>query len=120
MSAITSVNQGFYLGSSNVRPSGIVLNRRGRLARTLVVLSLAIVLGSLVSAKAGAGTDVAPAAATSFITVTVAPGETIWSLATRMAPDSGDVRSLVSEILEVNSLTSVDVAAGQKIRIPLS
>ena len=124
MSAITSVNQGFYVGSSNVRPSGIVLNRRGRLARTLVVLSLAIVLGSLVSgslvsANAGAGTEAGPSKAGSFITVTVAPGETIWSLATRMAPETGDVRGLVSEILEVNSLASVDVEAGQKIRIPL-
>ncbi|CAN2189874.1 LysM domain [Candidatus Nanopelagicaceae bacterium] len=120
MSAITSVNQGFYVGSSNVRPSGIVLNRRGRLARTLVVLSLAIVLGSVVSANAGAGTDAGPSKADTFITVTVAPGETIWTLATRMASDRGDVRGLVSEILEVNSLASVDVAAGQKIRIPLS
>jgi hypothetical protein len=56
MSAITLVNKGFYAVESNDRPSGIVLNRRGRLARTLVVLSLAIVLGSLVSANAGAGT----------------------------------------------------------------
>ncbi len=119
MSAITSVNQGFYADFSNVRPSGIVLNRRGRLARSLVVLSLAIVLGSVVSAKAGAGTDAAPAAAGSFITVTVAPGETVWSLATRIAPERGDVRSLVSEIVSVNSLSSVDLTAGQKIRIPL-
>ena len=105
-------------------PSGVRLNRRGRLARTLVVLSLAIVLGSLVSgslvsANAGAGTEAGPSKAGSFITVTVAPGETIWALATRMAPETGDVRGLVSEILEVNSLASVDVEAGQKIRIPL-
>ncbi len=100
-------------------PSGIRLNRRGRLARTFVVLSLAIVLGSVVSAKAGAGTDAAPVAASSFITVTVAPGDTVWSLATRLA-GGGDVRALVSEIIEVNSLNSVDVATGQKLRIPLS
>ena len=99
-------------------PSGIRLNRRGRLARTFVVLSLAIVLGSVVSAKAGAGTDAAPAVAGSFITVTVAPGDTVWSLATRLA-GGGDVRALVSEIIEVNSLDSVDVATGQKLRIPL-
>jgi LysM repeat protein len=83
-----------------------------------VVLSLAIVLGSLVSAKAGAGSDIAPQAANSFITVTVAPGETVWSLANRLAAGS-DVRSLVSEIISVNSLSSVDLAAGQKLRIPL-
>jgi len=122
MSAITlnhskvSEWQGFY--AANDRPSGISLNRRGRLARTLVVLSLAIVLGSLVSAKAGAGTEVVPTSAGSFITVTVAPGETLWSLAARVEHD-GDTRSLVSQIISVNSLASVDLAAGQKIRIPL-
>jgi LysM repeat protein len=110
----TSVNQGFL-----TVPSGVRLNRRGRLARTFVVLSLAIVLGSLVSAKAGAGTDLAPTQARSFITVTVAPGDTVWSLANRLA-GSGDVRSLVSEIISVNSLASVDVATGQKLRIPLN
>ena len=99
-------------------PSGIRLNRRGRLARTCVVLSLAIVLGSVVSAKAGAGTDAAPQVAGSFITVTVAPGDPVWSLANRLAA-GGDVRSLVSEIISVNSLASVDVQAGQKLRIPL-
>jgi len=124
MSAITlnhskvSEWQGFYASDVNFRPSGIALNRRGRLARTLVVLSLAIVLGSLVSAKAGAGTEVVPAAAGSFITVTVAPGETLWSLAARVEHD-GDTRSLVSQIVSVNSLESVDLMAGQKIRIPL-
>ena len=108
-----SVNQGF-----QANPSAVTLNRRGRLARTCVVLSLAIVLGSVVSAKAGAGTTSAPVAAGSFITVTVAPGETVWSLANRLSGGS-DVRSLVSEIISVNSLASVDLSAGQKLRIPL-
>jgi LysM repeat protein len=112
-SSKVSVNQGF-----QANPSAITLNRRGRLARTFVVLSLAIVLGSVVSSRAGAGTDIAPQASSSFITVTVAPGETVWSLANRLAAGS-DVRSLVSEIISVNSLASVDLAAGQKLRIPL-
>jgi len=110
----SSVNQGFL-----TIPSGVHLNRRGRLARTFVVLSLAIVLGSVVSAQAGAGTDTSTQAASSFITVTVAPGDTVWSLANRLA-GGGDVRSLVSEIISVNSLSSVDVATGQKLRIPLN
>ena len=107
------INQGF-----QTIPSTVTLNRRGRLARTFVVLSLAIVLASVVSAKAGAGTTSAPVAAGSFITVTVAPGETVWSLANRLSSGS-DVRSLVSEIISVNSLASVDLSAGQKLRIPL-
>ena len=72
----------------------------------------------LSGAKAGAGTGTNPQAATSYITVTVAPGETVWSLASHLSGGS-DVRSLVSEIITVNSLTSVDLAAGQKLRIPL-
>ena len=113
MSAITIVNQGF-----SANPSGIRLNRRGRLARTFVVLSLAVVLGSVVSAKAGAGTEAPAPKAHTFITVTVAPGETLWALANRVA-DGGDVRGLVAEIVSVNSLPSADVLAGQKLRIPL-
>lgn len=95
------------------------LNRRGRLARTLVVLSLAIVAASVAGGQAGADTTVAPVAAKSFITVTVAPGDTVWSLANRVSEGRG-VRSLVASIIEVNGLQSVDVSAGQKIRIPLS
>jgi len=113
MSAITSVNQGF-LAIPSVR-----LNRRGRLARTLVVLSLAIVAASVAGGKAGADTTIAPIVSQSFITVTVAPGDTVWSLANRVSEGRG-VRSLVASIIEVNSLGNGDLTAGQKLRIPLN
>ncbi len=101
-------------------PSGrIVLNRRGRLARTLVVLSLAIVAASVAGGQAGANTSQSQrSSADTFITVTVAPGDTVWSLANRVAP-AGEAGALVSAIIEINSLGSGDVEAGQKIRIPL-
>ncbi|QLL25252.1 LysM peptidoglycan-binding domain-containing protein [Actinobacteria bacterium IMCC26103] len=116
INAQTLINQGFQGSSTN--PSGLRLNRRGRLARTLLVLSLAVVLASVFGLKAGAGTPDHVGAPTSFIQVTVAPGDTLWSLATRMA-DGGDVRSLVDEIASVNSLATAEVQAGQKLRIPL-
>jgi LysM repeat protein len=95
------------------------LNRRGKLARTLVVLSLAIVAASVAGGQAGADTSKSTvAAADSFISVTVAPGDTVWSLASRVAPQ-GEAGALVSAIIEINSLGSGDVVAGQKIRIPL-
>ena len=101
-------------------PSGrIVLNRRGKLARTLVVLSLAIVAASVAGGEAGANASKSTVTASdSFITVTVAPGDTVWSLASRVAPQ-GQAGALVSAIIEINSLGSGDVVAGQKIRIPL-
>jgi LysM repeat protein len=107
------INQGF-----STNPSAVHLTRRGRLARTLLVLSLAVVLASVFGLKAGAGTPDQVGAPTSFIQVTVAPGDTLWSLASRMA-DGGDVRSLVDEIASVNSLATAEVQAGQKLRIPL-
>ena len=112
------INQGQMRVNESTNPSGIRLNRRGRLARTFVVLSLAVVLASLFGLKAGAGTTDAVGAPTSFIEVTVAPGDTLWSLATRMA-DGADVRAMVDEISTVNSLESAELQAGQKVRIPL-
>ena len=112
-SSKTLINQGL-----QTNPSGVRLTRRGRLARTLLVLSLAVVLASVFGLKAGAGTTDSVGAPTSFIEVTVAPGDTLWSLATRMA-DGADVRAMVDEIASVNALASADLQAGQKVRIPL-
>jgi hypothetical protein len=116
VSAKTLINQGF---SHSTNPSGVVLNRRGRLARTLVILSLAIVMVATFAFSAGAGsTDSMAATPDSYVTVVVGPGESLWSLAGRMA-GAGDARSLIEEIMAVNSLATPDVQAGQSLRIPL-
>ena len=125
MTVQTLVNQGFSdQGFLQTNPSGpvinqIELNRRGRLARTLVVLSLAIVMVSAFAFSAGAGnTDQMSPTYDSFITVTVGPGESLWSLAGQIAVD-GDKRSLVDEIISINSLPTADVQVGQELRIPI-
>ena len=119
VSAKTLINQGFSQVLNSTNPSGVVLNRRGRLARTLVILSLAIVMVATFAFSAGAGsTDSMAATPDSFVTVVVGPGESLWSLAGRMAGD-GDARSLIEEIMAVNSLATPDVQAGQTLRIPL-
>ena len=101
-------------------PSG--LNRRGRLARFLVVLSLAVVLLAALAYKAGAG-DVASASAvsgsTSYVVLTVGSGDSIWSIADSVA-DGRDVRAVVDAIVTANSLNDSAVSAGQKIRVPLA
>jgi hypothetical protein len=100
-------------------PSG--LNRRGRFARFLVVLSLAVVLLAGFAFKAGAG-DVASAGAvsggTNFVVLTVGSGDSIWSIA-RSVADGRDVRSVVDAIVSANSLTDGAISAGEKIRVPL-
>jgi len=93
------------------------LTRRGRLARFLVVFSLAIVLGAAFSMKAGAGSVVTQSDTQTFITVVVAPGQTLWSIASDES-HGRDIRGLIGAIMEANSLTLPDVSAGDLLRIP--
>jgi len=108
------VNQGF-LSNSTTNPSG-VLNRRGRLARTFVVLSLTVVMAAGFASQSGAG-QVEASTAPSYEIVVVAPGETLWSVAAAYA--SGDVQGMVNDIREANNLTGFDLQAGQRLRVPV-
>lgn len=90
-----------------------------RLARFLVVLSLTTVFGAGFAMQAGAGSRDIPAKPNSFVTVTLAPGETLWSVA-KALNGNGDLRELVDQIIRVNGLTSSDLTAGTKIRVPLN
>jgi LysM repeat protein len=112
----SSVNQGL-LANTAANPSGR-LTRRGRLARTIVVLSLAVVMVAGFAATSGANQE-APvkSAAPSYSVVVVAPGETLWSVAAAYA--SGDVQGFVTEIREINNLKGYDLQAGQRLRVPL-
>ena len=96
-------------------PSGGI-TRRGRLARTFVVLSLTVVMAAGFASQSGAG-QVEASTAPSYEIVVVAPGETLWSVAAAYA--SGDVQGMVNDIREANNLTGFDLQAGQKLRVPL-
>ena len=116
-SQLNLVNQGFFNSSGDMAyTSGRCLTRRGRLARTLVVLSLTIVMVAGFASTSGAGQQ-APISNTRYTVVVVAPGETLWSIAAAFA--SGDVQALVNEIRESNNLKGVDLQAGQKLRVPV-
>lgn len=112
----SSVNQGLLKSEWQANPSGS-LTRRGRLARTFVVLSLTVVMAAGFASQSGAG-QVEASTAPSYEIVVVAPGETLWSVAAAYA--SGDVQGLVNEIREVNNLKGFDLQAGQKLRVPLA
>ena len=122
MSALT-FNTGFNSNTSKsivnqalqANPSGGI-TRRGRLARTFVVLSLTVVMAAGFASQSGAG-QVEASTAPSYEIVVVAPGETLWSVAAAYA--SGDVQGMVNEIREANNLSGFDLQAGQKLRVPV-
>jgi Tfp pilus assembly protein FimV len=78
----------------------------------VVALTFAVLSGGSALASRDVG---APAG--SFTTVTVAPGDSLWSIAEDVAPDR-DPRDVVDAIVRLNSLENVTVQAGQSLAIP--
>ena len=91
------------------------LTRRGRLAVVLTVLVLLVVgfsMGRVSSQAADSAGVAAPR------TVTVAQGESLWALASRIAPQV-DPRLVVAQIERLNHLAGPQVMAGQQLLVPV-
>lgn len=96
------------------------LTARGR--RVLAVLAALPAVLALSIAVLGGGAAIASrdagAPAGTFTTVTVATGESLWSIAEEVAPDR-DPRDVVDAIVRLNALEGASVWAGQKLSIPV-
>lgn len=66
--------------------------------------------GALASGEAGAPIG-------SFDTVTVMPGDSLWSIAQDIAP-AHDPRDVIYDVMSLNALESAVVDAGQSLAIP--
>jgi LysM repeat protein len=53
----------------------------------------------------------------SFAQVTVEGGESLWQVASEIAPTK-DPRDVVSDLVRLNNLPSAEVAAGQTLAVP--
>ena len=90
------------------------LSRRGR----LVFLALGAVLaGSVVIGGGWASAD-EPREAQPVATYTVAAGETLWGIAARIATPADDIRTIVDDLVRLNSLPNAGLHAGQQILVP--
>jgi Tfp pilus assembly protein FimV len=93
-----------------------------RRARWIV---LAIVVGLAAAWMLGLGGDLGnrvaagdrPAAG--YQTVTVVPGDTLWTIAARRYPQA-DVRQKVFEIERLNGMAGPTIEAGQQLEVPAS
>lgn len=98
------------------REAPLRLTRRGRVVIFLLLLAIGVVV-SLVATSSGAASDTAGRVPVQY--VTVAPGDSLWSIAGDVAPDA-DRRDTVAEIMELNALSGSSVNVGQRIAVPLS
>jgi LysM repeat protein len=79
----------------------------------LPIIAVAYFLG-LGASQAGADSTVST---TSFEQVTVMPGDTLWNIATTIAPDA-DTQQVVADIVSLNQLDTATVQPGQRLAIP--
>ena len=82
----------------------------------LLTLAALIVLGAISFFSPAASASVENASVTRTVVV-VKHGETLWDIAQAVDPQ-GDTRDIVVRIMELNSLTSTSVDAGQRLEIP--
>ncbi len=91
------------------------LTRRGRLLLLMVVLALAFAAFTLLSSPA-VSTDQTHHATQH--TVVVGAGQTLWDIATRIAPGE-DPRTVIADIVDLNQLPDAgSIRIGQQLFVP--
>lgn len=94
-----------------------VRGRRVLLAVAAVPLAVGIAFAAISGGSAIASGNDTSAATASFTTVTVMPGDTLWSIASEIAP-SADPREVIGEITRLNLMQSGAIQIGQELAIP--
>lgn len=113
--------------ASPVRPGAVLptgartrlrLTRRGRVV-IAVLVSLPLVIALLIlSLNGGGATATSPSASTVGVTtVTVEAGQSLWSVATTIAPNAATA-DVVADLMAINALESASVQPGQQLIVP--
>ncbi|MAS55802.1 MAG: hypothetical protein CMJ44_14485 [Pimelobacter sp.] len=89
------------------------MTRRGRVAVLLLGLMVLLAIGVVFAGGSLASEEPAPTE-----TIVVAPGDTLWEIASDLSED-GDVRDMMRTIEQLNSLDTVALAVGQRLQVPL-
>lgn len=94
------------------------LTRRGRaVIAVLVSLPLVVALISISLNGGGATATSTDGAVVAVTTITVESGQSLWSVATSIAPESSTA-DVVADLMAINALESASVRPGQQLIVP--
>jgi Tfp pilus assembly protein FimV len=93
------------------------LTRRGQLVVLLAAVVLLVVAFSV--GRTASHADTAAPAGPALTQTTVQPGDTLWSVALRIAPDN-DPREVIDQIRRINHLETAGLRAGQQLLLPVA
>jgi LysM repeat protein len=95
--------------------ASVRLTSRGVVAAVIALVLLAVALVTVASLSAPPSTERTGAPPRTAAVVTVVPGDSLWSIATRVAPGR-DPRAEVAELQRINHLSGAELLPGQVLR----
>jgi hypothetical protein len=105
--------------SNTVPPtSRLRITRRGRALLTVLIAGPVVIAAFAFAVNGGGAAAGMDSSSVVFEHVTVQPGESLWQLASEIAPSS-DPRDVVSELVQLNRLDRAEVHPGQSLAVPL-
>jgi len=93
------------------------ITARGRAVLLTLATAPLVVAAVLLGLSGGNAQASLEDSSATFTYVTVAPGQSLWSIAETLAPQA-DPREVVADIVSLNQLGSADVQSGERIAIP--
>ena len=106
--------------TTSSRPAAPVrLTRRGRAMLVLLLAAVLLAAFSLGRTATQAADVAVDGGAPELQQTTVQPGESLWSVAQRIAPDN-DPRDVVAQIRRLNDLRSTQLRVGQQLLLPVA
>jgi LysM repeat protein len=105
-------------GPGPVRRSHLRMTRRGQIVLGFLI-AIVLCVGALFIAVNGGGAAASgeTGSQTTFSHVTVMPGQSLWQIAEKVAPNA-DPRVVVAAISDLNQLQDSTVSPGQQLAIP--
>jgi LysM repeat protein len=94
------------------------ITKRGYTVLTVAVAIPLVAAAFGIALNSGGAVATDSTTSTSFEHVTVQSGETLWQLATSIAPKA-DPRDVIADIVQLNQLDGSTLQPGQRIAVPL-